>query len=473
MGWLIFAGVLLTVALVATQISPRPTAEDALMGRATRLLLMLYLLVLSVVVVYALIRLSALDYPNAPVTIQGQGDPDVTALSKLPGPKLFYAMPHLTPGSAVTYELALYGSRFGEKAKVRLNGIDHPPKFLAGDNFIRVVPENKVLIGTTVLVAEVVNPDGARTNALMLAIDRPKVMLYIFGRAWPITREIQLVLLVLCGGALGTFLHAVGSLANYIGNRTAVQSWFWWYVTRPFLGSSMALVFYAVMRGGFLTGTSADIGVVNHYGAVAIAALVGMFSDRAAQKLKEIFDTLFKSDDKRANKIEDATIEKLVPSTVRPGTGKPIEVKIVGDRLSRAMAVKVNGEKRTADKIEEKEIVLKLTADDTKNAGALTISVETPHGTPQKTLWVSDLDITTATLPAGKVNADYKEKLTATGAADVEWSMANGPAGLKLDASSGELAGKPTKAGTVKTAITVKDKKGPTVTRDYDIVIAP
>ena len=35
------------------------------------------------------------------------------------------------------------------------------------------------------------------------------------------------------------------SLPN--GNRTLTASWFWWYVTRPFLGMALALIFYAVV----------------------------------------------------------------------------------------------------------------------------------------------------------------------------------------------------------------------------------
>jgi hypothetical protein len=39
--------------------------------------------------------------------------------------------------------------------------------------------------------------------------------------------------------------------------------------------------------------------VVNPFGVIAIGALVGMFADKAAQKLAEVFDTLFKADDTR------------------------------------------------------------------------------------------------------------------------------------------------------------------------------
>jgi hypothetical protein len=46
----------------------------------------------------------------------------------------------------------------------------------------------------------------------------------------------------------------------------------WWYITRPYLGMSLALVFYAVLRGGFVVGSPADAKVVNPFGVLAIGA---------------------------------------------------------------------------------------------------------------------------------------------------------------------------------------------------------
>ena len=475
MTWMILLGILLAGAIVAAQVSSSSPADEAAMGRSTRLVIMSYLLALAAMLVYGLVKLSALEYPDAPLTIQAQGDKDMEALSKLSGPVLFYAMPHLTPGSPATYELALYGKGFKKDLKVRLNGDDQVPKFLVADNLVRIVPENKVLVGTNVVVAEVVNADGGRSNALMLRIDRPKQILHFLDFEWPITRDLQLLLMVLCAGALGTFVHAVGSLADYIGNQKTISSWFWWYITRPFLGATMALIFYAVLRGGFLTGTAADVRVVNPFGAIAVAALVGMFSDKASLKLKEIFDTLFKSDDKRTGKLAGPVVTRLNPATVRSATGQPLEIKILGDRLGKTTAVKVNGAERKPDAVSEKEVTLKLTVDDTKNAGQVKISVVTPDGaSADVVLQVSDLAVTTAALPQGSVGVDYAGQVQATGGSQpLQWSMDNAPDGLKIDAKSGGLKGKPTAAGTTKTTVKVTDKDGASATRDYDVEIVP
>ena len=57
----------------------------------------------------------------------------------------------------------------------------------------------------------------------------------------------------------------------------------------------MGVLFYFVVRAGFLSsGVSA--GEVNRFGIAAVAGLVGMFSVKAGDKLKELFDTLFKTE---------------------------------------------------------------------------------------------------------------------------------------------------------------------------------
>ena len=108
------------------------------------------------------------------------------------------------------------------------------------------------------------------------------------------TFDERLLLLVIVAGILGAFVHGATSLADYIGNNNFNKSWTWFYLLRPAIGMSLALVFYFVIRGGFLstTGGAADI---NPYGIAALAGLVGMFSKQATDKLGEVFGTLFRS----------------------------------------------------------------------------------------------------------------------------------------------------------------------------------
>jgi len=130
------------------------------------------------------------------------------------------------------------------------------------------------------------------------AANNPCVNLKLFGRVRTITREVDLLLLVLLAGCLGSFLHTSQSFSAFVGNRRIKKSWAWWYAVNPFIGAALAFVFYAALRGGVMTATTATnvkSTDLNAFGLVAIGCVVGMFSKAATQKLGEVFDTLFQS----------------------------------------------------------------------------------------------------------------------------------------------------------------------------------
>jgi hypothetical protein len=141
--------------------------------------------------------------------------------------------------------------------------------------------------------------------------------------------ETRLILLVLLAGAIGSYVHAASSFVDYLGNRTLISSWVWWYLLRPFIGMMLALIFYFVFRGGFITagvnqGGDAAASFINPFGVAAVAGLVGMFSKVAADKLNEVFQTLFKSssgqgDANRSDKL-DANLTPVI-STISPNSG--------------------------------------------------------------------------------------------------------------------------------------------------------
>lgn len=139
-----------------------------------------------------------------------------------------------------------------------------------------------------------------------------------------ISPDERFILLVLLAGAIGSSLHAATSFATYVGNRSFVQSWYLWYAMRPFVGALLALVVYFVVRGGFLPLVT-DGGDVdaNPFGIAALSGLVGMFSKQATDKLREVFDNLFRTaegrgDDERANKISEMrSVRELMLDTQR------------------------------------------------------------------------------------------------------------------------------------------------------------
>jgi len=85
-----------------------------------------------------------------------------------------------------------------------------------------------------------------------------------------------------------------------------------WYVARPLIGMLLGIVFYFVIKGGLLaTVGSQNASEIDVYGLGAFAALVGLFSKQAVEKLRDVFGTLFitQSDvDKRVQKVTDRVI---------------------------------------------------------------------------------------------------------------------------------------------------------------------
>jgi len=106
-----------------------------------------------------------------------------------------------------------------------------------------------------------------------------------------VSQETRLLLLVVCAGALGSLVHGLRSIYWYIGNRNLVWSWVPKYLIQPFGAAVLAAVFYLVIRGGFF---SADAGSqhTSPFGFMALSAMVGMFSEQAVLKLKDIAETL-------------------------------------------------------------------------------------------------------------------------------------------------------------------------------------
>ncbi len=85
------------------------------------------------------------------------------------------------------------------------------------------------------------------------------------------------------------------------------------------------------------------------------------------------------------------------------------------------------------------------TTKDTSNVAVVTVTAVPPAGTAPT--------ITTTSLTAGTVGTAYSQTLTATGSTPITWSVTVGtlPAGLNLNASTGEISGTPTTAGAAVT----------------------
>jgi putative Ig domain-containing protein len=222
--------------------------------------------------------------------------------------------------------VAIYGCNLKVDPKVTFNGLDRQSS-PAGDNEL-IVPlqaSDFAAPGNIPISVETqVSSDKGNANKRLLsnilnlriksASDLSAVWV-VWGRKKEISLELRLILLVMFTGVLSASVSGLKSFVDYAGNKTFDSSWYWFYYAEPFVGSGLAFIFYLVIRAGFLAGTSADIKAVNPFGFVAVAALVGMFSDAAFRKLNEIFDTLFKVEakDTRSGKLSDLSINSTSP----------------------------------------------------------------------------------------------------------------------------------------------------------------
>ena len=112
---------------------------------------------------------------------------------------------------------------------------------------------------------------------------------HVLGLRLVLGRDQRLFIIVALAGGLGGLIHSGRSLYEYTGSRTLRRSWLLMYLSLPFIGSALAVVFYVILRGGLITGSSVQ---ANFFGFAAVAALVGLFSPEAMEKLKQVFSTI-------------------------------------------------------------------------------------------------------------------------------------------------------------------------------------
>lgn len=192
----------------------------------------------------------------------------------------------------------------------------------------------------------------------------------------------RLVLLVMLVGAAGSFIHSTTSFTGFVGNQRLMMSWAWWYFLRPFIGAILAFGVYIVVRGGLVSvDTSNADQNINLYGLTALSFLAGMFSKVAIDKMEEVFRNLFRTatPDQRENKMADTTpvIKSLDPPNTPSGSGAA-SLTIKGERFLNGSVVRVNSTPRDTEFISASELKVDLVAQDTAQAGTLTITVVNP-----------------------------------------------------------------------------------------------
>jgi hypothetical protein len=165
-------------------------------------------------------------------------------------------------------------------------------------------------------------------------------------------RDVRLLLLVIVAGGVGTLVHIASSFSTFVGNRALKKSWICWYVLRPVVGMALAVLFYCALRGGFLA-VGTDSHNVNLYGVVALSALAGLFSKQAADKLEEVFCTMFKTDNDKDRKDKllnrRVKIRSFIPGTLSKAASPDTRLTVLGQNFSIQAKITIDGTSFTPD----------------------------------------------------------------------------------------------------------------------------
>lgn len=220
--------------------------------------------------------------------------------------------------------ITIKGTGFQKGASVIFGGVPATGDVDAKGESINVNPPSHADGEVDVVVK---NPDGASSDILKAA----------YTYTCPPTPDKDLLLLVVFAGALGGALHGLRSLYWYTGLRSLLKSWTLMYFLLPFTGATMAVIFYVIIRAGLLPFQPAPKNV--SLGIVAVAILVGLFSQQASIKLKDIFDAFFAKPES-GPPAESKPQRSVAPAETKPGTVKAALSPLSG---SAGTEVKISG----------------------------------------------------------------------------------------------------------------------------------
>jgi|GEM_PF-5596305 len=130
-----------------------------------------------------------------------------------------------------------------------------------------------------------------------------------------IDKDQALLILVAIAGMLGSLVYCLRSATWYLGNREFRRSWAYWYFAQPFIGAALGAMVYLVLRAGFISPSSGA--AVNPFGFLAVAGVVGLYTEQALSQLKLVAETILRAPPKGRN----ATRHERPGERRRPGSG--------------------------------------------------------------------------------------------------------------------------------------------------------
>jgi hypothetical protein len=396
-----------------------------------------YLIVSAVVAGYTFVELWSAQQ-------QSVGNPPPAACTGIAGPAVTNVYPdRVGPGSP---EVTVIGCNLPPTTTVKYNGSSHPAMRMDANRIrIGLTPQDTAAAGTVILTLA---NAGADFGTGFLTVGPASVYWNFLGMGpWPLSADVQLLLMALIIGSFGSSVYALKSLADYRGENKLFESWVSFYIVQPFEGAGVATLLYLVVRGGFLAGSGGDTKSINQFGICAIAGLAGAFSDTALMKLREVFLTLFKPQDDRGGKQGP----KIAPMTLPDGSvGEAYEAKLqatggtgnliwsVTPALPKGLALDgATGKISGTPAAELADGKFKFTVTDSGTPPA-SVSIDLALKIGKAKFRVTTASLTAATI--GKVYTGKVESANGTGA--VTWTVDPSlPAGMTLDAATGAIGG--------------------------------
>jgi hypothetical protein len=193
----------------------------------------------------------------------------------------------------------------------------------------------------------------------------------------------RVFLMVIVAGAIGSLVHTLTSLGDYIGNRKLSSNWLWWFALRIPIGIALALVSYLLLRGGLIVpqqNPSESTSLPSNLYAIAgFAALAGMFSRQATDKLREVFETLFTAQKpvQRADPLNAGAVLTVDPAKLTKG--QPQTLTVTGSGFQNGTKAAVGGNDRPFRMVSATLGKITPTAQDVATAGKLEIVVTNPN----------------------------------------------------------------------------------------------
>jgi hypothetical protein len=172
-------------------------------------------------------------------------------------------------------------------------------------------------------------------------------------------------------------VYSLRSFFWYTGNRELKWSWLLMYLLVPIVGAMLEMIFYMLLRGGLFSPTT-TVADTSPFGFAAIAALVGMFTNQASEKLRTVFETLMTkpATGRDASTVQPPTITSFSPESIVEGVETTLTIK--GSGFTQTSVVMSGNTQLKPNVVSDNELTVVIPANLSVNATVIKLVVSTP-----------------------------------------------------------------------------------------------